>query len=154
MDVADWRTIDVGKFQQRWPNFEPEEFASPDTFHLLLSEELLDKLQALRSFVGKPLYINSGFRSLAHNIEVGGEKGSYHLKGMAADVSMIGHDKKFIYSHARLLGFGGIGFYPGQYHVFMHLDVGPFRWWGDPIPWGIDPNAPVLEGDSDVHNGR
>lgn len=43
-------------------------------------------LQPLRDAFGQPIYINSGFRSLALNYHVGGVKGSYHLQGLAADL--------------------------------------------------------------------
>lgn len=49
---------------------------------------LSHKLQILRNAVGKPLYINSAFRSDAVNRAVGGVRNSLHLYGCAADVSI------------------------------------------------------------------
>lgn len=46
------------------------------------------KLQILRDAVGKPLYINSAFRSDAVNRAVGGVRNSLHLYGCAVDVSI------------------------------------------------------------------
>ena len=43
-------------------------------------------LQPLRDHLGKPVVINSGFRSQAVNMAVGGAKNSQHMKGEAADI--------------------------------------------------------------------
>lgn len=43
-------------------------------------------LQPLRDLLGKPVVINSGFRSQAVNMAVGGAKNSQHMKGEAADI--------------------------------------------------------------------
>ena len=43
-------------------------------------------LQPLRNHLGKPVVINSGFRSQAVNMAVGGAKNSQHTKGEAADI--------------------------------------------------------------------
>lgn len=43
-------------------------------------------LQPVRNEWGKPMHINSGYRSAAVNALVGGAKNSYHTKGLAADI--------------------------------------------------------------------
>ena len=43
-------------------------------------------LQPLRDFMGKPIKINSGYRSKELNTKVGGSKTSSHMKGEAADI--------------------------------------------------------------------
>ena len=43
-------------------------------------------LQPLRNHLGKPVVINSGFRSQAVNMAVGGANNSQHMKGEAADI--------------------------------------------------------------------
>lgn len=45
-------------------------------------------LEPLRAAAGRPLKINSGFRSTALNKKVGGADNSYHLTGRAADISV------------------------------------------------------------------
>jgi zinc D-Ala-D-Ala carboxypeptidase len=47
-------------------------------------------LQPLRNLLGKPIIIHSGFRSRAVNNAVGGSATSDHLKGSAADFTVIG----------------------------------------------------------------
>jgi len=50
---------------------------------------LVDKiLDPLRELYGKPIYVNSGYRSPEVNIKVAGAKNSQHLKGEAADISV------------------------------------------------------------------
>lgn len=43
-------------------------------------------LQPLRDAIGRPVYINSGYRSKSLNAWVGGVPNSYHLRGLAADI--------------------------------------------------------------------
>ena len=47
--------------------------------------------EPIRAYVGKPIRINSGFRSLAVNKRVGGASNSQHTKGEAMDLEL--HDK-------------------------------------------------------------
>lgn len=49
--------------------------------------QLRDVLSVLRHFVGRPIRVNSGFRSEELNIHVKGAPNSYHLVGRAADIS-------------------------------------------------------------------
>ena len=51
-------------------------------------------LLPLRDHLGEPVVINSGFRSQAVNIAVGGAKNSQHMKGEAADIKC----KDFLYA--------------------------------------------------------
>lgn len=43
-------------------------------------------LQQARDTYGKPIHVNSGYRSTELNKAVGGQANSYHLKGQAADL--------------------------------------------------------------------
>jgi len=49
-------------------------------------------LQPARDHFGKPIHINSGFRSLDLNRTIGGASNSQHTKGEAADIELIGGD--------------------------------------------------------------
>lgn len=48
---------------------------------------LVSKLDIVREMLGVPVKINSGIRTLAHNLAVGGKPKSAHLTGKAADIS-------------------------------------------------------------------
>ena len=63
------------------------------------SDLLAGFLQCVRNIYGKPIIVNSAFRSEAVNEKAGGAKGSYHLKGLAADIRVT--DAK---GNAELLG--------------------------------------------------
>ena len=51
-------------------------------------------LQPLRTAMGEPIKIGSGYRSLALNKAVGGVNNSQHMKGEAADICIDGDLKK------------------------------------------------------------
>ncbi len=87
-----------------------------------VAPELLMQLEALRCMLGKPLSINSGARCEAHNREVGGKPGSWHLKGLAVDIACKGSNLRGEVIRAALpLGFHGIGLAKN----FIHLDLRP-----------------------------
>lgn len=59
----------------------------PNAEQLANMQELVTKiLDPLRELYGKPITVNSCFRSVLVNKKVGGAKNSDHLKGMAADI--------------------------------------------------------------------
>ena len=115
----------------RWPNFSPAEIACRGTGQLKLNPTALDKLQALRDRLGKPLIIRSAYRSPEHNRAVGGAPRSKHMDGTAFDVAMSNHDPAAFEAAAREVGFLGFGHYPRS--GFMHIDLGPARSWGEPF---------------------
>ena len=51
---------------------------------------LAEKLEEVRKVLGKPIMINSAFRSIEVNAAVGGVKSSQHCLGCAADIRVIG----------------------------------------------------------------
>lgn len=116
----------------RWPNFSPAEIACRGTGKLLINAEALDKLQALRDKLGKPLIVRSAYRSPEHNRAVGGATRSKHMDGAAFDISMANHDPVAFEAAAREIGFLGFGYYPRS--GFMHIDLGPARSWGEKFP--------------------
>jgi hypothetical protein len=95
---------DVPKHAWRWPNFSPEEIACRGTGKLLVNEPALDKLQALRDRLGKPLIVNSAYRSPEHNRAVGGATRSKHMEGAAFDIAMANHDPHAFEAAARESG--------------------------------------------------
>jgi zinc D-Ala-D-Ala carboxypeptidase len=116
----------------RWKNFSPAEIACRGTGKLLVNEVALERLQALRNRLGKPLIVRSAYRSPEHNRAVGGAKRSKHLEGTAFDIGMSNHDPVAFEAAAREAGFLGFGFYPRS--DFIHVDLGPKREWGERFP--------------------
>ena len=135
-----WR--DVPKRDWRWSNFSPAEIACRGTGQLKLHPEAMDKLQALRDRLGKPLIIRSAYRSPEHNRAVGGAARSTHMDGTAFDIAMGNHDPTAFEAAAREVGFPGFGYYPRS--GFMHIDLGPARSWGERFPVREVPFAPEV----------
>jgi hypothetical protein len=103
-------------------NFRLREFECKDgNNEVKLDPELLVYLQTLRIRLGKPISINSGYRTPEHNKKVGGVPNSYHIQGMAADIVVKGLTPKQVATEARKCGFRGII----TYATFTHLDTRP-----------------------------
>ncbi|CUA90382.1 Peptidase M15 [Chelatococcus sambhunathii] len=130
MTYKHWR--DVPERSWRWKNFSPAEIACRGSGSLRINEDALDKLQALRDRLGKPLIVRSAYRSPAHNRAVGGAPRSKHMDGTAFDIAMANHDPVAFEAAARAVGFLGFGYYPRS--GFMHIDLGPARQWGERFP--------------------
>lgn len=95
---------------------------------------LLDLLHALRRTLGTgaAFQVISGYRSPATNAMLrrqghGVAKRSYHIRGMAIDVRLPDRDAKTVRRAALSLHAGGVGYYPRS--GFVHVDVGPYRFW-------------------------
>ena len=110
-------------------NFILREFQCRDgSFQVVLHSRLLGRLQALRSALGRPVYITSGYRNPRHNARVGGAPDSLHVRGMAADIRVPGITPGALAQAAREAGFNGIGIYD----AFLHVDIRehPATWRG------------------------
>lgn len=116
----------------RWPNFSTAEIACRGTGELRVNEPALEKLQALRDRLGKPLIVRSAYSSPAHNRAVGGATCSKHMDSAAFDIAMSNHDPVAFEAAARAVGFLGFGFYPRS--GCIHVDLGPSRQWGERLP--------------------
>lgn len=110
-------------------DFRVAEFACHDgSDTVLIDDELVGSLQAIRDALGKPCTITSGYRTDSYNRKVGGVSGSYHTKGMAADVTFAGVDPAEVAKCAETIGMRGIILYVTS--RFCHLDVRPGHYYG------------------------
>ncbi len=102
--------------------FEYEEFDSPDIqgSGQMMSKELLSKLDMIREEFGKPIHINSGYRTEAHNEKVGGKPASSHLKGLAVDIACSASRDRF--NLVNLFAKYGITRI-GVADTFIHIDI-------------------------------
>ena len=101
--------------------FKLSEFDSPDILGSgkNMNEEFLYMLDAARKIYGKPMHVNSGYRSEEHNKKVGGVSSSSHLKGLAADISCKNSNERFEMLQAFIkAGFKRIGVASS----FIHID--------------------------------
>lgn len=117
-------------------NFTVSEFACHgrgccSTAHI--DTGLVSILQRIRDHFGKPVTINSGYRCPAHNKAVGGAIGSYHAKGMAADIAVEGVAPAEVAKYAESIGVRGIGLYEtAKDGYFVHVDTRTVKsfWYG------------------------
>lgn len=115
------------------PHFKVKEFHSKhDPSDVVkVDERLLTLLERIRAHVGKPVHVNSGFRSPEYNATLkNASPRSQHCNGKAADIWVEGVTPKQIAEIAEcyLGSSGGIGIYKN----FTHVDVreGCARWKG------------------------
>ena len=108
-------------------NFVLVEFASRDgADEVKVHPALVALLEDLRERVGKPVHINSGYRSPAHNRRIGGASRSRHVMGLAADVTVRGMTPSQVWKVLAAMNPGGLG----RYRSFTHVDVeGTNRRW-------------------------
>ena len=112
--------------------FKIEEFDSPDLpgSGEFMDPTLLKMLDHMRMLYGKPIHINSGYRTVAHNKEVGGVSSSSHLLGLAVDISCKNSRDRFELLEVLLKkGFNRIGVGSTFIHVDIDLDKSPNVIW-------------------------
>lgn len=82
---------------------------------------LVDKLEELRGFLGKPIVITSGVRCPAHNAAVGGVADSAHVSGKAADIRV--HSGGELFQMLDFIIFHRIFTRIGIGKTLIHVDV-------------------------------
>ena len=118
--------------RQVTPHFKVREFACNDgSDPVFISQALADILENIRVHFGKPVHINSGYRTVSYNATVeNSSKTSQHCNGLAADIRVEGVSPDRVADYAeQLLGdHGGVG----RYKTFTHVDVraNKSRWKG------------------------
>jgi hypothetical protein len=84
---------------------------------------LMWKLEAVRRKGGNnPITINSGFRSVNHNRNVGGASNSQHMYGIAADVKQANRSVSSVMSYSKTSGFSGIIRYSTHTHIDSRVE--------------------------------
>lgn len=117
-----------------WENiryFKPSEFDSPDEKGTgnLMAQTVVEICDYLRNLTGKPLYINSGFRTDAHNQTLiqkyGASPNSSHKKGLAVDLHCYDLEHMNVIIQAlRKLDVKRIGQYiSNNGNLFVHFDI-------------------------------
>lgn len=102
--------------RELWPNIIP-------------TMRILDRV---RIHFGKPVEINSTFRSLFYNQAIGSPDGSQHIKFTAVDFTVTGVKPSEVFALLLLWRnscnfVGGLG----KYQTFVHLDTRPYNaTWG------------------------
>ena len=78
-------------------HFKVEEFACKGGSQVVfIDDHLYTILEILRHKLGKPVIINSGYRTPEWNKKCDGAKYSYHMRGMAADIRVDGMSARIV----------------------------------------------------------
>lgn len=97
-----------------------------------LSNLMLEKLDAIRELLGRPIILNSAYRCVEHNKSVGGTSDSSHTRGYAVDIRAVSSREKYeLVKAAMSMGVNRIGVYSN----FIHIDIDPLKdkeviWYG------------------------
>lgn len=101
-------------------NFRLKEFMCKEgKQEVLIADGLVEKLQALRDYLNKPITIVSAYRSPVYNRKINGSSKSQHIHGRAVDIKVSGISTEEVAKAAIKLGFKGIGIYD----TFTHVDI-------------------------------
>ena len=112
-------------------NFNKSEFECSDGSEMNIAiyhnmVKVANQLQILRNYIGKPITINSGYRSEEYNASIkGSSKKSQHVMGRAADIVVSGITPIELHKTIELLIEngemlqGGLGLYKN----FVHYDI-------------------------------
>ena len=114
-------------------NFSKSEFDCSDGSEMNIAiyhnmVKVANQLQILRNYIGKPITINSGYRSEEYNASIkGSSKKSQHVMGRAADIVVKGMTPvevteviERLISNGDMLQ-GGLGLYEKK--GFVHYDI-------------------------------
>jgi len=119
-------------------HFDHNEFDSPDIPNsgINMDNKFLNMLDDARGIAGIPFKINSGYRSKEHNTKVGGKiktptsKGSSHMYGLAADISVTNSLDRFTIMDSLIeAGFNRIGVGNTFIHVDSDSEKSPYVIW-------------------------
>ena len=116
---------------------DSDEFPRPESEWIIVQShvnprvlpEVWDKAVAFAQSLGKPITINSAYRTPEYNVKIGGAKKSMHTERKAMDVqwgTSSQQGRVDMIQRAIDAGFTGIGCYEN----FMHVDIGNKRQWG------------------------
>ncbi len=97
---------------------------------------LVGELEIIRaSFNNKPIKILSGYRTLSHNLKIGGAKNSQHMEGRAVDIQIQDVPARKVAAkiielakNGTLKSIKGVGSYKTFTHVDIRLSGGLVVW--------------------------
>ena len=118
-----------------WQHFSPREVLSERGLVLMnrrgvvpVRFSAMNMLETFRAAVDKPILINfgandkRGWRHPADNKEIYGEdRFSFHLAGVAFDITVVGMEPEELAQKAKDFGWTGVGTYASK--NFVHIDL-------------------------------
>ena len=83
-----------------------------------MNPDFLDRLERARLYANSSFTLNSAFRCIKHNQDIGGTEGSAHTKGLAVDIKTPDSRSRFKIMYGLIkAGFKRIGVYENFIHV-------------------------------------
>ena len=107
--------------------FTDDELKCPCCGVVKIDDGAITKLNKFRKIWGRPMHVNSAYRCMKRNKELGSEDTSKHPQGKAFDIRVNRNDRFEFVKLAIKIGFKGIGIAD----EFVHLDDRegpPFMW--------------------------
>lgn len=131
--------------QQLSPNFRLGELVVTNSAERLINEKVIDannfnlgvpkfvfidpaavlSLERVRSCIGAPIEINSGYRPPFYNVAIGGASDSRHMYGDAFDIRITASAARCEIQRCCIQE--GAGFVKSDYESWVHCDWGPKR---------------------------
>jgi|TARA_R110000744_G_C19256679_1_gene550895 zinc D-Ala-D-Ala carboxypeptidase len=109
-----------------WKNFTKDEFACRcGCGSNQIRDEIIDAVQKIRTEVGYPLVVSSGYRCSEHPVEKSKTKPGTgtHCRGVAADLAVSHQQAKEVLVVALQMDVGGVGVHQKGDGRFIHIDV-------------------------------
>lgn len=112
----------------QWENFKVEEFACKHCGENKIKPELIDVVQKIRTALGRPIRISSGYRCEDHPAEKRKDEPGEHFDGTAADLA-VSYENAFLVLRAALSipEVTGIGVNQKGPNRFIHIGIGPAK---------------------------
>ena len=108
----------IFKIDGKASNFKVKEFSCHDGSDLVkIDSDLIIYLQKIREIMGRPIVINSGYRTTEYNKKIKGAPRSQHIYGKASDIAANSIKPAELAKIAENLGVPGIGLYDWGCHV-------------------------------------
>lgn len=87
--------------------------------------KIAKQLEIIREYQGKPIIINSAYRTREYNTKVGGAFASQHLTASAVDIVIKGYSPQYVFTVIRSLMKSGVilGGCVILYKNFVHYDI-------------------------------
>ena len=154
------KTYTKGKKTKLSTNFQSTEFdchGKNCCSSTLIDEKLVDYLQSIRDYFGKPVNISSAYRCAVHNKNVGGATSSRHKNGEAADIYINGVAPAEIAKYAESIGILGIGLYETDKDGhFVHIDTRTKKafWYGQSQAYRSTFGGALVQNNSQINFGK
>ncbi len=130
------KTYEKGRSDRLSKNFKLGEFTCNGKgccTKTVVDIKLVEYLQNIRDHFQLPVHIFSAYRCVKHNRTLGSGDKSFHVKGQAADIEIVGISPREIAQYAESIGVKGIGLYETDKDGhFVHIDTRDkkFFWYG------------------------